>query len=220
MGSAHRSPAKESRGPREHLSISQARSTRPTPRPRALLSSTWRSTDRPTSRRAPWCRSSVPGLAFGRDRTPSRASIRRRTAHGAEGRDALDKAMVFMADVATRSARHARDRRRASDHPRGEALPVERSPARQDQVYERLAPILGRRLPIGSEETIRQSGATTSWTTTRAGTPSNMTVIVGRRRPYAGGRPDQARRFGGPTVPRPAPRDAWSRPPQGPEPSW
>ena len=154
------------------------------------------------------------GLAFGRDQnafTSFDQTTYQLTVPGA-GKDALDKAMVFMSDVATRLSL-------ATPEIDGERQIIleekrSRSSARQrvqDQVYERLAPesTLGRRLPIGSEETIKAVGRDdfvdyySRWYV-----PSNMTVIVV-------GDADPAlvvdlikRDFGGgATVPRPAPRD-------------
>ena len=163
------------------------------------------------------------GLAFGRDQnafTSFDQTTYQLTVPGA-GKDALDKAMVFMSDVATRLSLATPE----IDSERQIILEEKRSRSSarqrvQDQVYERLAPesTLGRRLPIGTEETIKAVGRDdfvdyySRWYV-----PSNMTVIVV-------GDADPAlvvdlikRDFGGgPTVPRPAPRDVGVKATAGP----
>ena len=163
------------------------------------------------------------GLAFGRDQnafTSFDQTTYQLTVPGA-GKDALDKAMVFMSDVATRLSLGTPE----IDGERQIILEEKRSRSSarqrvQDQVYERLAPesTLGRRLPIGAEETIKAVGRDdfvdyySRWYV-----PSNMTVIVV-------GDTDPAlvvdlikRDFGGgPTVPRPAPRDVGVKATAGP----
>ena len=163
------------------------------------------------------------GLAFGRDQnafTSFDQTTYQLTVPGA-GKDALDKAMLFMSDVATRLSLGTPE----IDGERQIILEEKRSRSSarqrvQDQVYERLAPesTLGRRLPIGAEETIKAVGRDdfvdyySRWYV-----PSNMTVIVV-------GDTDPAlvvdlikRDFGGgPTVPRPAPRDVGVKATAGP----
>ena len=117
------------------------------------------------------------GLAFGRDQNAftsfDQTTYQLTLPGGGQGR-ARARAMVFMSDVATRlSLAHARDRQRAPDHPRGEARPVERSPARPGPGRTsgwRPSRRSAAACPSAPRRRSRRSGATTSWTTTRAGT--------------------------------------------------
>ena len=131
---------------------------------------------RPISRRARWSRSFSPSASLSAaTRTPSRASIGptyRSPVPGAP-QDAR-QGLLFMSDVASRLSLGATE----IDCERQIILEEKRSRSSarqrvQDQLYERLAPSprSGRRLPIGTEETIRAGRARpTSATTTRAGT--------------------------------------------------
>ena len=98
-----------------------------------------------------------------------------------------------------------------------------RSSARQrvqDQFYERLAPesTLGRRLPIGIEQTIKSvTRPDFQDYYSRWYVPSNMTVIVVGDTDPAMVADVIAQQFGGGrAVPRPAPRDAGVKPTAGP----
>ncbi|PYO35885.1 MAG: hypothetical protein DMD86_05735 [Candidatus Rokuibacteriota bacterium] len=163
------------------------------------------------------------GLAFGRDQnafTGFDQTTYQLTLPGS-GRDLLEKGMLFMSDVALRlglgTAEIDGERQIILEEKRA------RSSARQrvkDHVYERLAPesTLGRRLPIGVEETIKSVRRPDFVDYYRRWyVPSNMTVIVvGDTDPATV--VDVIRRAfgGGPAVPRPAPRDVGVKPTAGP----
>src|SRR6266542_2670290 len=163
------------------------------------------------------------GLAFGRDQNAFTGfdQTTYQLALPGGGRDLLEKGMLFMSDVALRlglgTAEIDSERQIILEEKRA------RSSARQrvkDHVYEQLAPesTLGRRLPIGVEETIksvRRPDFVAYYS--RWYVPSNMTVIVvGDTDPATV--VDVIRRAfgGGPAVPRPAPRDVGVRPTAGP----
>src|SRR5207244_2178641 len=155
------------------------------------------------------------GLAFGRDQnafTSFDQTTYQLTLPGG-GRDVVEKGLLFMSDVAMRMSLGATEidgeRQIILEEKRARASAQQRV---QDQVYERLAPesTLGRRLPIGVEQTI------TSVTRpdfqdyySRWYVPSNMTVIVvGDTDPAMVAEVIQQQFGGGRAVPRPTPRDA------------
>src|SRR5262245_2891114 len=124
------------------------------------------------------------GLAFGRDQnafTSFDQTTYQLTLPGG-GRDILEKGMLFMSDVAMRLRLDTPE----IDSERQIILEEKRarSSARQrvqDQVYERLAPesTLGRRLPIGLDQTIASvTREDFRDYYARWYVPSNMTVIV------------------------------------------
>jgi zinc protease len=129
--------------------------------------------------------------------------------------------MLYMADIATRMSLEPAE----IDSERQVILEEKRarSGARQrvqDQVYERLAPesTLGRRLPIGIEQTI-QSVTRPDFQDyySRWYVPSNMTLIVVGDTDPAMVADVIAQQFGGgPTVPKPVPRDPGVKPTAGP----
>ena len=163
------------------------------------------------------------GLAFGRDQNAftSLDQTTYQLALPGGGRDLLEKGMLFMSDVALRlgldTAEIDSERQIILEEKRA------RSSARQrvkDHVYERLAPesTLGRRLPIGVEETIKSVGRPDFVDYYRRWyVPSNMTVIVVGDTDPATVVDVITRAFGGgPAVPRPAPRGVGVRPTAGP----
>jgi zinc protease len=127
--------------------------------------------------------------------------------------ETLDKGMLFMADVATHLTLPA------SEIDNERQIILEELRARsgvrqrvQDYIYERLAPesTLGRRLPIGSEATIKAVGPQdfrdyyTRWYV-----PSNMTVIVvGDVEPAVAVAAITKQFSGAAVVPRPMAREA------------
>src|SRR5262245_3539160 len=154
------------------------------------------------------------GLAFGRDQnafTSFDQTTYQLTLPGG-GKDVLQKGLLYMADVGTRLLLNTPE----IDSERQIILEEKRarSSARQrvqDQVYEKLAPesTLGRRLPIGADETIKVVGRDDfldyygRWYV-----PSNMTlIVVGDADPGLVVDLIKQEFSGGPTVPRPAPRD-------------
>jgi zinc protease len=163
------------------------------------------------------------GLAFGRDQnafTSFDQTTYQITLPGG-GRDLLDKGLLFMSDVGTRltlgSPEIDAERQIILEEKRARSSPGQRV---QDQVYERLAPesTLGRRLPIGAEETIKSVGREdfrdyyARWYV-----PSNMTVIVVGDTDPAMALDLIRHHFGsGPALPRPAPRDVGIKPTAGP----
>ena len=162
------------------------------------------------------------GLAFGRDQnafTSFDQTTYQLTLPG-NGRDLLEKGMLFMADVALRLSLGTPE----IDAERQIILEEKRarSSARQriqDQFYAQLAPesTVGRRLPIGAEETIK-SVARPDFTDyyARWYVPSNMTVIVVGDADPAMVADVITREFGGAaTVPRPMPLDVGVKPTAG-----
>lgn len=123
---------------------------------------------------------------------------------------ALDKALLFMSDVASRldlsPAEIDRERQVILEEKRARASAGQRV---SDQVVARLAPesTLGRRLPIGTEATIRALGPDDFRAFYRRWyVPSNMTLIVVGDCDPAAVVPIIAQHFGGaPAAPRPAP---------------
>ncbi|PYM89004.1 MAG: hypothetical protein DME08_26485, partial [Candidatus Rokuibacteriota bacterium] len=163
------------------------------------------------------------GLAFGRDQnafTSFDQTTYQLTLPGG-GRDVVEKGLLFMSDVAMRMSLGATEidgeRQIILEEKRARASAQQRV---QDQVYERLAPesTLGRRLPIGVEQTI------TSVTRpdfqdyySRWYVPSNMTVIVvGDTDPAMVAEVIQQQFGGVRAVPRPTPRDAGVKTSAGP----
>src|SRR5438876_2099748 len=159
------------------------------------------------------------GLAFVRDQnafTSFDQTTYQLTLPGG-GRDVVEKGLLFMSDVAMRMSLGATEidgeRQIILEEKRARASAQQRV---QDQVYERLAPesTLGRRLPIGVEQTI------TSVTRpdfqdyySRWYVPSNMTVIVvGDTDPAMVAEVITQQFGGGRTVPAPAPRDTGVKP--------
>jgi zinc protease len=124
--------------------------------------------------------------------------------------ETLDKAMLFMADVASRLDLAApeidRERQIILEEKRARASGGQRV---NDYVIERLAPesTLGRRLPIGTEETIRNVTADDFRDFYRRWyVPSNMTLIVVGDCDPAAVAALIAKHFGAaPGAPRPAP---------------
>jgi zinc protease len=165
------------------------------------------------------------GMAFGRDQnafTGFDQTTYTLTLPGG-GRDLVEKGMLYMADIATRMslepAEINSERQVILEEKRA------RSGARQrvqDQFYERLAPesTLGRRLPIGIEQTIKSvTRPDFQDYYSRWYVPSNMTLIVVGDTDPAMVADVIAQQFGGgPTVPKPAPRDAGVKPTTGPRP--
>jgi len=163
------------------------------------------------------------GLAFGRDQNAftSFDQTTYQLALPGGGRDLLEKGMLFMSDVALRlrlgAAEIDGERQIILEEKRARSSARQRV---QDYVHERLAPesTLGRRLPIGAEETIK-SVTRPDFVDyyTRWYVPSNTTVIVVGDTDPATVVDVITRAFGGgPTVPRPAPREAGVKPPAAP----
>src|SRR5947208_5558230 len=133
------------------------------------------------------------------------------------GREMLDKGMQYLSDVALRmnldQAEIDSERQIILEEKRARAGARQRV---QDQIYERLAPesTLGRRLPIGIEQTI-QSVMRPDFQDyySRWYVPSNMTVIVvGDTDPAMVAEVITQQFGGGRTVPAPAPRDTGVKP--------
>jgi zinc protease len=163
------------------------------------------------------------GMTFGRDQnafTSFDQTTYTLTLPGG-GRDLVEKGMLYMADIATRMSFAPAE----IDSERQVILEEKRarSGARQrvqDQIYERLAPesTIGRRLPIGIEQTIKSvtrpdfQDYYSHWYV-----PSNMTLIVVGDTDPAMVADVIAQQFGGaPAVPKPTPRDAGVKPTAGP----
>src|SRR5262249_57113719 len=100
------------------------------------------------------------GLAFGRDQnafTSFDQTTFQLTLPGG-GRDLVDKGLLFMSDVAMRLTLDAAEvdgeRQIILEEKRARSSPSQRV---EDQIYAQLAPesTIGRRLPIGIEETIK-----------------------------------------------------------------
>ena len=163
------------------------------------------------------------GMAFGRDQnafTGFDQTTYTLTLPGG-GRDLVEKGMLYLADIAMRMSLEPAE----IDSERQVILEEKRarSGARQrvqDQIYERLAPesTLGRRLPIGIEQTIKSvTRPDFQDYYSRWYVPSNMTLIVVGDTDPAMVADVIAQQFGGgPTVPKPAPRDAGVKPTTGP----
>ena len=162
------------------------------------------------------------GMTFGRDQnafTGFDQTTYTLTLPGGR-REMLDKGMLFMADVAMRMSLEPAE----IDSERQIILEEKRarSSARQrvqDQFFERLAPesTLGRRLPIGIEQTIMSvTRQDFQEYYSRWYVPSNMTVIVVGDTDPAMVAEVIAQQFGGGrAVPKPVPRDAGVKPPAG-----
>ena len=174
----HRPPAQESRGPREHLAprrlgLAQRDRRHAGPRPLPRAHGVQRLRQLP----AGLGRAVLPVAGPGVRTRPERVHQLRPDdvpADAARGR----RGRARQGDAVHVGRRHAPEPRPPEIDGERQVILEEkraRSSARQrvqDQVYERLAPesTLGRRLPIGARRRSRRSGATTSWTTTRAGT--------------------------------------------------
>jgi zinc protease len=163
------------------------------------------------------------GLAFGRDQNAftSFDQTTYQLALPGGDRGVVDKGMLFMSDVALRLSLEPS----AIESERQVILEEKRarSSARQrvqDQVYAQVAPesTVGRRLPIGSEATIKSViPADFRDYYTRWYVPSNMTVIVVGDTDPAMVVDVITKHFGGgPTVPEPTPRDVGLKPTPGP----
>src|SRR5574342_418790 len=162
------------------------------------------------------------GMAFGRDQnafTGFDQTTYTLTLPGG-GRDLVEKGMLYMADIAMRMSLEPAE----IDSERQVILEEKRAGAGarqrvQDQIYERLAPgsILGRRLPIGSEQTIKSATRPDFQDYySRWYVPSNMTLIVVGDTDPAMVVEVIAQQFGGgPAVPRPTPRKAGVKPTTG-----
>src|SRR5262245_46889414 len=159
------------------------------------------------------------GLAFGRDQnafTSFDQTTYQLTLPGG-GRDVVEKGLLFMSDVAMRMSLDATEldseRQIILEEKRARASAQQRV---QDQIHERLAPesTLGRRLPIGIEQTIKSmTRADFQDYYSRWYVPSNMTVIVvGDTDPSMVAEVITKEFGGGRTVSRPAPRDAGVKP--------
>jgi zinc protease len=163
------------------------------------------------------------GMAFGRDQnafTGFDQTTYTLTLPGG-GRDLVEKGMLYMADIAMRMNLEPAE----IDSERQVILEEKRarSGARQrvqDQFFERLAPesTLGRRLPIGIEQTIKSvTRPAFQDYYSRWYVPSNMTVIVvGDTEPAMVAEVIAQQFGGGPAVPKPAPRDAGVKPTRRP----
>jgi zinc protease len=163
------------------------------------------------------------GLSFGRDQnafTGFDQTTYVLTLPGG-GRELLDKGMLYMSDVAMRmsldSAEIDSERQIILEEKRARSSARQRV---QDQFYERLAPesTIGRRLPIGSEQTIKSvTRADFKDYYSRWYVPSNMTlIVVGDTDPALVVEAITQHFSEGPTVPKPAPRETGVKPTAGP----
>lgn len=154
------------------------------------------------------------GLSFGRDQnafTGFDQTTYQLVLPGG-GRDSVEKGMLYMSDVGMRMsllpAEVESERQIILEEKRARASAQQRV---QDQIFERLAPesALGRRLPIGSEPTIKSvTPEDFREYYTRWYVPSNMTVIVvGDTDPVMVADVIQHQFGAGRAVPRPTPRD-------------
>jgi zinc protease len=154
------------------------------------------------------------GLSFGRDQNAftSLDQTVYQLALADTKPETLDKGMLFLADVATRLTLPTQE----IDSERQIVLEEKRARSGvqqriEDYIYERLAPesTFGRRLPIGTEATIKAvTPRDFQDFYARWYVPSNMTVIaVGDIDPAIVKESIEKHFAGGPTVPRPAPRD-------------
>jgi zinc protease len=163
------------------------------------------------------------GLAFGRDQNAftSFDQTTYQLALPGGDRDVVDKGMLFMSDVALRLSLEPSgiesERQVILEEKRARSSARQRV---QDQVYAQVAPesTVGRRLPIGSEATIKSvMPADFRDYYTRWYVPSNMTVIVVGDTDPAMVVDVITKHFGGgPTVPEPTPRDVGLKPTAGP----
>jgi zinc protease len=163
------------------------------------------------------------GLAFGRDQNAftSFDQTTYQLALPGGGRDVVEKGMAFMSDVAQRltleSAQIDAERQIILEEKRARSSAGQRV---QDYIYERLAPesTLGRRLPIGAEETIKTVARPDFVDYYRHWyVPSNMTVIVVGDTDPAMVVDVITKQFGGaPAVPLPAPHPVGVKPTAGP----
>lgn len=162
------------------------------------------------------------GMAFGRDQnafTGFDQTTYTLTLPGG-GREMLDKGMLYMADVAMRMslepAEIDSERQIILEEKRARSSARQRA---QDQFFERLAPesTLGRRLPIGIEQTINSvTRPDFQDYYSRWYVPSNMTVIVvGDTDPAMVAEVIEQHFGGGRAVPKPVPRDAGVKPTVG-----
>ncbi len=162
------------------------------------------------------------GMAFGRDQnafTGFDQTTYTLTLPGG-GRDLVEKGMLYMADIATRMslepAEIESERQVILEEKRARAGSRQRV---QDQLYERLAPesTLGRRLPIGIEQTIKSvTRQDFQDYYSRWYVPSNMTLIVVGDTDAAMAAEVIAHQFGGDrAVPKPVPRDVGVKPTAG-----
>jgi zinc protease len=162
------------------------------------------------------------GLAFGRDQNAftSFDQTTYQLALPGGDRDVVDKGMLFMSDVALRLSLEPSgiesERQVILEEKRARSSARQRV---QDQVYAQVAPesTVGRRLPIGSETTIKSvTPADFRDYYTRWYVPSNMTVIVVGDTDPAMVVDVITKHFGGgPTVPEPTPRDVGLKPTAG-----
>src|SRR4030095_16861552 len=105
------------------------------------------------------------GLTFGRDQNAftSFDQTAYQLALPSNGRDVIQKGLLFMSEVAMRLSLHRTEveseRQIILEEKRARSSPMQRV---HDQVYERLAPesTFGRRLPLGVDEALQQMGAT------------------------------------------------------------
>jgi zinc protease len=151
------------------------------------------------------------GLTFGRDKNAftSFDQTTYQISVPAGQAEMLDRALLFMADVASRlellPEEIDRERQVILEEKRARESPARRV---QDQVLTALAPELGRRLPIGTEATIRSVALPDFREFYRRWyVPSNMTLIVAGDCDPAEVAALIERHFGdAPPAPRPAPR--------------
>jgi zinc protease len=162
------------------------------------------------------------GLAFGRDQNAFTGfdQTTYQLTLPAASRDLLEKGFTFMADVATRLALEPaeidNERQIILEEKRARTSPQQRV---QDRIYEQLAPgsTFGRRLPIGTDETIKAVGPGdfrdyySRWYV-----PSNMTlIVVGDADPAMVVDLIRQQFSGGVSVPRPTPRAVGIKPGAG-----
>jgi zinc protease len=159
------------------------------------------------------------GLTFGRDQNAftSFDQTAYQLALPSNGRDVIQKGLLFMSDVAMRLSLHPTEveseRQIILEEKRARSSPMQRV---HDQVYERLAPesTFGRRLPIGVDETLKTMGHNdvvdyySRWYV-----PSNMTlIVVGDADPAMVVDVIRQEFAAGASVPRPTPRDVGVKP--------
>ncbi len=154
------------------------------------------------------------GLSFGRDQNAFTSFDQTTYTLTLPGGDKalLQKGFLYMADIASRLSLHTpeidAERQIVLEEKRARASARQRV---QDQVYEKLAPesTLGRRAPIGTEETIKVVGREDFLDYyQRWYVPSNMTVIVvGDADPALVVDLIKADFGSAPAAPRPTPRD-------------
>ena len=154
------------------------------------------------------------GLTFGRDQNAftSFDETTYQLALPSNGRDVIQKGLLFMSDVAMRLNLDATEidseRQIILEEKRARSSPMQRV---HEQIYGRLAPesTFGRRLPIGVDETIKSIGRNdvvdyySRWYV-----PSNMTLlVVGDADPSMVVDLIRQEFAAGASVPRPTPRD-------------